>query len=86
MTTIAVSEQTKQKINMYGRKGETYEAIINRLLDEKGMPLSDSRAMYQTENKSPRTQESYSNFLFKIQQVKMQELWDNKDDEEWENA
>ncbi len=28
----------------------------------------------------------YDEFLHKIQQSKMKELWDNKDDEEWENA
>ena len=27
-----------------------------------------------------------SEFLFKIQQPKMKELWDNKEDEAWENA
>ncbi|HLC86661.1 MAG TPA: hypothetical protein VJH65_00065 [Candidatus Nanoarchaeia archaeon] len=28
----------------------------------------------------------YDEFLHKIQQQKMQELWDNKEDEAWENA
>lgn len=28
----------------------------------------------------------YDEFLHKIQQMKMKELWDNKEDEEWENA
>lgn len=28
----------------------------------------------------------YDEFLHKIQQPKMKELWDNKDDEVWENA
>ena len=28
----------------------------------------------------------YDEFLHKIQQVKMKELWDNKDDEVWENV
>jgi len=28
----------------------------------------------------------YDEFLHKIQQQKMKELWDNKEDEEWENA
>ncbi|MDK2907999.1 MAG: hypothetical protein PWQ87_457 [Candidatus Woesearchaeota archaeon] len=28
----------------------------------------------------------YDEFLHKIQQMKMRELWDNKEDEEWENA
>jgi len=28
----------------------------------------------------------YDEFLHKIQQQKMKELWDNKEDEEWEEA
>lgn len=28
----------------------------------------------------------YDEFLHKIQQPKMKELWDNKDDDAWENA
>jgi len=28
----------------------------------------------------------YDEFLHKIQQVKMKELWDNKEDEAWKNA
>ena len=28
----------------------------------------------------------YDEFLHKVQQEKMKELWDNKKDEEWENA
>ena len=28
----------------------------------------------------------YNEFLHKVQQAKMKELWDNKDDEAWENA
>jgi len=28
----------------------------------------------------------YDEFLHKIQQPKMRELWDNKEDEEWENV
>ncbi len=28
----------------------------------------------------------YDEFLHKVQQEKMKELWNNKEDEEWENA
>lgn len=28
----------------------------------------------------------YDEFLHKIQQVKMKELWDNKEDEDWDDA
>ena len=33
-----------------------------------------------------RKKNQYDEFLHKIQQPKMKELWDNKEDEAWENA
>lgn len=33
-----------------------------------------------------RERNQYDEFLHKIQQPKMKELWDNKEDEVWENA
>jgi len=33
-----------------------------------------------------KRQNQYDEFLHKIQQAKMKELWDNKQDEEWENV
>lgn len=36
--------------------------------------------------KSVKKQNQYDEFLHKIQQAKMKELWDNKEDEVWENA
>jgi len=36
--------------------------------------------------KNVKKKNQYDEFLHKIQQVKMKELWDNKDDEVWENA
>jgi HD-like signal output (HDOD) protein len=35
---------------------------------------------------STKKRNQYDEFLHKIQQEKMKELWDNKKDEEWENA
>jgi hypothetical protein len=32
-TTIAISESTRDKLKAYGRKGETYEEVISRLMD-----------------------------------------------------
>jgi len=32
-TTIQVNMDTKEKLKSFGRKGETYEEIINRLYD-----------------------------------------------------
>lgn len=36
--------------------------------------------------KNVRKRNQYDEFLHKIQRAKMKELWDNKDDEFWENA
>ena len=36
--------------------------------------------------KSVKQNNQYDEFLHKIQQQKMKELWDNKEDEEWEKA
>ncbi|MDD5148539.1 MAG: hypothetical protein PHH08_03690 [Candidatus ainarchaeum sp.] len=36
--------------------------------------------------KACRLKNQYDEFLHKIQQEKMKELWDNKEDEDWEHA
>ena len=36
--------------------------------------------------KNVKKRNQYDEFLHKIQQPKMKELWDNKEDEDWENA
>jgi hypothetical protein len=36
--------------------------------------------------KNVKKRNQFDEFLHKIQQAKMKELWDNKADEEWENA
>jgi len=36
--------------------------------------------------KDIKSKNQYDEFLHKIQQVKMKELWGNKDDEAWERA
>lgn len=36
--------------------------------------------------KNIKNNNQYDEFLHKIQQTKMKELWDNKEDEAWENA
>lgn len=50
---------------------QTYEELISRMI-------------IVFKNLKKRNQ--YDEFLHKIQQQKMKELWDNKEDEEWENA
>jgi len=34
-TTIAIERETKDKLNQIGRKGMTYDQIINKVLGEK---------------------------------------------------
>ncbi len=36
--------------------------------------------------KAVKKKNQYDEFLHKIQQAKMKEIWDNKEDEAWENA
>ena len=36
--------------------------------------------------KSMKERNQYDEFLHKVQKAKMKELWDNKEDEEWEHA
>ncbi len=50
---------------------QTYNEVINNLIDYK----------LKTSKKN-----QYTEFLHKIQQEKMKELWDNKEDEVWENV
>lgn len=35
-TTIAVKKKTRERLKKIGRKGETYDDIINRLIDTCG--------------------------------------------------
>ena len=35
---------------------------------------------------SIKSKNQYNEFLHKVQQAKMKELWDNKEDEAWEHA
>ena len=41
-------------------------------------------AVFQSEKKNKKNQ--YHKFLYKIQQTKMKELWDNNEDEGWDNV
>ena len=50
---------------------QTYNELIRHMMK-----------VFQTAKKSNQ----YDEFLHKIQQAKMKELWDNKDDEAWERA
>ena len=50
---------------------QTYEELIKKMIQ-----------VYR----SLKERNQYDEFLHKIQQQKMKELWDNNEDSEWENA
>jgi len=50
---------------------QTYNDLIKKMVD-----------IFKTAKKMNQ----YDEFLHKVQQAKMKELWDNKEDEAWENA
>lgn len=50
---------------------QTYAELIHRMI-----------AVF----KNMKQKNQYDEFLHKIQQTKMKELWDNKEDEAWESA
>jgi rRNA pseudouridine-1189 N-methylase Emg1 (Nep1/Mra1 family) len=50
---------------------QTYNELIEKMVN-----------LFQRAKKNNQ----YDEFLHKIQQPKMKELWDNKEDEAWENA
>lgn len=50
---------------------QTYNELINKMIN-----------VFVSVKKNNQ----YDEFLHKVQQQKMKELWDNKEDEEWEHA
>lgn len=71
-TTIQLEKELVNKLQKAREyPRQTYNELIEKML-----------ATYE----SVRKRNQYDEFLHKIQQAKMKELWDNKDDEAWENA
>ncbi len=65
------------------------KSLVNSLKNVKEYPRQTydeliSKMVVVFKNVKKRNQ--YDEFLHKIQQSKMKELWNNKDDEAWENA
>lgn len=65
------------------------KSIVNSLKEVREYPrqtynelIKDMVQVFKTVKKKNQ----YDEFLHKIQQPKMKELWNNSDDEEWENA
>lgn len=63
--------------------------ILNELKKAKEYPEQSYNTLLQRMialYKRAKERNQYDDFLHKIQQAKMKELWDNPEDEAWENA
>jgi hypothetical protein len=75
MTEVTTVQLEKSVINDLKKVREypkqTYNELISKMIEIF---------------KNIKKNNQYDEFLHKIQQIKMKELWDNKDDEAWEHA
>ena len=72
VTTIQLKKSTVKELkNIRRYPRETYNETISKLIKMA---------------KETKTRRQYDEFLHKIQQAKMKELWDNTEDEAWEHA
>ncbi len=65
------------------------KSIVNNLKKIKEYPRQTYNELIKNMTevfKNIKKSNQYDEFLHKIQQTKMKELWDNKEDEVWENA
>lgn len=65
------------------------KTVINQLKKAKEYPRQTYNELILKMAKAfmlARKRNQYDEFLHKIQQPKMKELWDNKEDEVWEDA
>ena len=71
-TTIQIDKEILDALKkLKNYPRQTYNELISELINfYKNVSISNQ----------------YDEFLHKIQQEKMQELWDNKEDEAWENV
>jgi len=61
-------------------------SVISALKDAKEYPRQTYAELLEKMSKifiTLKERNQYDEFLHKIQQAKMKELWDNKDDESW---
>jgi hypothetical protein len=71
-TTIQLKKSTVKALKSIRKyPRETYNETISNLIKLA---------------KEPKSTRQYDEFLHKIQQTKMKELWDNTEDEAWEHA
>ena len=72
ITTIQIKKETAQLLKANkDHSRESYDDIINKLL-----------IFYE----NAKTRNQYDEFLHKIQQMKMRELWDNEEDDAWDQS
>ena len=65
------------------------KSVVNALKEIKEYPrqtYNELIAQLVAFRKRMKMTNQYDEFLHKIQQSKMKELWDNKEDEVWDNA
>ena len=65
------------------------KSIVNSLKELREYPRQTYNELLKSMIqvfKAVKKRNQYDEFLHKIQQAKMKELWDNKEDEAWENA
>ena len=72
LTSIQIEQPTLDKLKTIKEyPRQTYNELINKMIE-----------IYVSE----KNNNQYDNFLHKIQQLKMKELWDNKNDEIWDEV
>jgi len=65
------------------------KSIVNSLKESREYPRQTYNELIKNMVKvfrNVKKRNQYDEFLHKIQQTKMKELWDNEEDEAWENA
>jgi hypothetical protein len=65
------------------------KSVVNSLKDVREYPKQSYNDLIKKMVeifRNTKMNNQYDEFLHKIQQQKMKELWDNKKDEDWENA
>ena len=68
---------------------QLHKNIIEKLKKAKEYPRQSYNELLEKMTNtfiSVKKRNQYDEFLHKIQQPKMKELWNNKEDEEWEDA
>lgn len=75
MSKITTIQLDKKVVDVLKNTKEYPRQTYNELLLRMAKTFADVKKNNQ-----------YDKFLHKIQQNKMKELWDNKEDEDWENA